>query len=253
MIVCASRPLISVHFPKGSGSTLLSELTAAFGSDKLYRDYDCDPLDPVNPLRVNKDRFLRNRPHDIQPFNAVHGHFPIVKYDCLPSAFRIVMLREPVENLISIYYFWRSLFLTSVRGHDVFEYAKRQQLSLLELAEIPGLRRLMSKSYFGGYDMRRFDVIGAYDRRAEFFGAVSSAIGRTLSPDRWQNATPISEERGNVMNDSRLMARLSDLLQDDVRFYEQHTGKTRRSWFSSRPFFVNRAVCSPPNLAGRAG
>jgi hypothetical protein len=248
MTVSPSRPIISVHFPKGSGSTLLAELTATFGEAEVFRDYDdCDPIDPANPLCVDEDRFLQNRPHSIQPFNVVHGHFPIVKYDLLLTAFRLVMLREPVDNLISIYYFWRSLFRTAARGHGLFEYAKRQRLSLLDLAEVPRLRRLMSESYFGDYDMRRFDVIGAYDRRAEFFASISSGIGRTLNADRRENVTPVSEERGNVMNDARLIARLRDLLRDDVRFYERHTSRPRRSWLS-RSFFMSGAALALPKL-----
>jgi hypothetical protein len=239
--------MISVHFPKASGSALLAELTAAFGEAKLFRDYDCDPVDPANPLWVDKDRFLQNRPHSIQPFEAVHGHFPIVKYDLLPTAFRTVMLREPVENLIAIYFFWRSLFDTAARGHGLFEYAKRQRLSLLDLAEVPSLRWLMSKSYFRDYDMRRFDVIGAYDRRAEFIASISLAIGRTLSVDRRENVTPVSEERGNVMNDARLIARLRDLLRDDVRFYEWHTSGPRRSRLS-RSIFMSGAALALPKL-----
>lgn len=59
--------------------------------------------------------------------------------------------------------------------------------------------------------------------------------------------TPISEERGNVMNDARLIARLRDLLRDDIRFYEQHTSKPRRSWLS-RLFFMSGAALALPKL-----
>ncbi len=226
------RPLISVHFPKASGTTVRSELAEACGKDGLFCDYDCDPIDPSNPLWVDRDRFLCNRPRTIGPFRAVHGHFPIVKYDLLPTAFRIVMLREPVENLISIHYFWRNLFETPYCGHGLFEYVKRERLSLLELAEVPLMRRLMCGSYFGGYDMRRFDVIGAYDRRPEFFAQISSAIGMRLNVDRLENVTPLSEERGNAMSNAKLVAWLRHLLRDDIRFYERHTSAPRRSRLS---------------------
>ena len=83
------------------------------------------------------------------------------------------MLREPVENLISIYYFWKSFFDASFTSHAVFDFVKRQRLSLLEVAEIPCMRRLMSSTYFGGYDMGRFDVIGTYGNRTAFVDAVS--------------------------------------------------------------------------------
>ena len=107
--------------------------------------------------------------------------------------------------------------------------SKRQRLSLLALAEIPGLRWLMSQSYFGGYDMRRFDVIGAHERRAQFFTAVSKITGQTLHSERQENITPISEERGNISKDVKLVTQLRYLLQDDIRFYEQQIDRQRRS------------------------
>ena len=60
--------------------------------------------------------------------------------------------------------------------------------------------------------------------------------------------TPISEERGNVMNDARLIARLRDLLRDDIRFYEQHTSKPRRSWLSRTDPFMSGAALALPKL-----
>lgn len=226
--------LISVHFPKAGGSAFRSELVATFGEASILSDYDCDPVDPTNPLWIDPEGFMRSRPYHVRPYRIVHGHFPIVKYDLVPEAYRVVMLREPIENLISIHYFWRSLFDSPVRGHATYEYVKRQRLSLLALAEIPSLRWLMSKSYFGGYDMRRFSVIGAHERRSEFFASISSLIGRTLDTNRRENITPISEERGNISSDMRLIARLRHLLQDDIRFYERHTNEPRRSWRSGR-------------------
>ena len=121
-------PLISVHFPKAGGSALRSELVAAFGEASILHDYDCDPVDPINPLWMDRDRFMRRRPRGVSPYGVVHGHFPIIKYDLLPKACRIVMLREPVENLISIHYFWRSLFDSAFRGHALYEYVKKATL-----------------------------------------------------------------------------------------------------------------------------
>jgi hypothetical protein len=234
-------PLVSVHFPKTSGWALRAELITTLGDTNVLLDYDCDPVDPVNPLWIDRQRFLDSRPRGLHPFKAVHGHFPIIKYDLLPRAFRIVMLREPVDNLISIFYFWRNLFDSSYRGHALYELVKEQRLSLLEFAEIPSLRQLMSRSYFGRYDMRRFDIIGDYSRRAEYLAAVSAAIGIWLVPDRRENVTPLSEERGNVSNDTKLISRLRDLLRDDIMFYERHTGSPKASWLS-RPFFVSKSA-----------
>ena len=216
------RPLISIHFPKASGSSFGAALVAAFGEAvRCPPHYDCDPVDPANPLWVCPDWFLRHRPRDLKPFAVVHGHQPIIKYDLLPSAYRVVLLREPVENLISIYYYWKTLFdRPGYTDHAVFNFVRKERLSLLETAEIPSLRRLMSDTYFGGFDMRRFDVIGTHDNRTAYIEAVSNLIGVRLSPDIRVKVTPPSEERDNVLADAKVIAKLRDLLQDDIRFYE---------------------------------
>jgi hypothetical protein len=223
------RPLISVHFPKASGSSIRAALVAAFGEPAVQASYDCDPVDPANPMWIDPDWFLRSRPCDVNPYTVVHGHMPIVKYDLLPSAYRVVMLREPVENLISIYYYWKSLFATEFTSHAVFEFVKNQRLSLLQTAEIPCIRHLMSRTYFPGYDMRRFDLIGTHDNRAVFVEALSKLIGVPLSAQIKENVTPPSEERDNVLADAKVKATLCHLLEDDIRFYEACEGLSNGS------------------------
>jgi hypothetical protein len=223
------RPLISVHFPKASGSSFRVALEAAFGQSVVLGSYDCDPLDPANPLWIDPEWFLRHRPRDVKPFAVVHGHLPIVKYELLPSAYRVVMLREPVENLISIYYYWKHLISTGYRAHALFEFVKDHRLSLLEVAEMPNMRRLMSCSYFGGYDMGRFDVIGTHDNRTAFVEAVSKLIGVPLWAHIRENVTPPSEERDNVLADAKVNAKLRHLLEDDIRFYEGCAGLSNGS------------------------
>jgi hypothetical protein len=223
------RPLISVHFPKASGSSFRVALETALGQSAVLGSYDCDPLDLANPMWIDREWFLRHRPRDLKSFVAVHGHLPVIKYELLPSAYRIVMLREPVENLISIYYYWKTLFDTGFTAHAVFEFVKKERLSLLETAEIPAMRRLMSHTYFGGYDMKRFDIIGTHNDRTAFIQAVSNLIGVPLSADVRTNVTPPSEERDNTLTDGAVMAKLRDLLQDDIRFYEACMGISQGS------------------------
>jgi hypothetical protein len=223
-----ATPLISIHFPKTGGSSFRTALVTAYGETAVLSLYDCDPADPSNPLWIYPDWFLRNRPRDLGEFKVVHGHLPIKKFDLLPSAYRVVMLREPVENLISIYYFWRSLFASSYVGHAIYEMVKNNRLSLLEVAEIPRMRRLMSDTYFGDYDMRRFDVIGTYDNRIWFIRQVSNLIGITLTAHERENVTPPSEERDNLLSDTLFCGRIRDLLVDDIRFYEAHAGRSLR-------------------------
>jgi hypothetical protein len=219
------RPLISVHFPKSGGSAFRASLLAAFGTEKLALAYGFDPVDPANPMWIAPSWFFNRRPQTIAPHTAVHGHIPVSRYDLVPGAARIVMLREPVENLISIYYFWLQSFQTDTVGHAIFEFVKANRLTLLEVAELSALRRLMSSSYFGGYDMRRFDVIGVFERQEAFRTAVSSILGLEIPAAGRVNVTPPSEERGNVLCDTKLMAKLRHLLADDIRFFGALSGR----------------------------
>jgi hypothetical protein len=216
-------PIISVHFPKAGGSALAAQLQAAYGAGQVLTSYDCDPTDPANPFWWNRRWFLKNRPLSIQPYAVVHGHIPIAKYDLIPRAKRLVMLREPVANIISIYFHWQRLIENGSTGHAIFEFVKTKRLTLLETAEIPKLRWLMTQTYFGDYDMRRFDLIGAHERRPTFMRAVSGLIGKSLSPDEKANVTPPTARRGDIMNDARVLAQLRVRLEDDIRFYDVHT------------------------------
>lgn len=217
--------LISVHFPKAGGSALRHVLADAIGESRLLADYSDDPADPANPRWIHPDWYMAHRPTSIAPFAAVHGHFPIVKYDLIGDALRVVLLREPVENVISIYYFWKHLAEQPYEGHGVFNFFKTRGLTLLETAAIPALRRLMSQTYFGDYDMGRFDVIGDFAKRAEYLAAVSRRLSIKLGSDIADNVTPYSRERQEVLADRRMIDRLRDLLLDDVRFYERYVGR----------------------------
>jgi hypothetical protein len=217
--------LISVHFPKSGGTALRRVLADVMGESRLLLDYTDDPLDPATPIWIHPDWYMAHRPKSIAPFAAVHGHFPIAKYDLVGDAARVVLLREPVENLISIFYFWKHLTKQPYEGHGAFNFFKRNDLSLLETASIPALRRLMSRTYFGGYDMSRFDIIGDFSKRAEYLAGVSRRLGVRLDPNIADNTTPYSREREEMLADPRMIVRLRDLLLDDVRFYERHVGR----------------------------
>ena len=87
---------------------------------------------------------------------VIHGHLPVAKYAHLARARRITFLRHPVSNLISIYHFWKQIITDS---HCLFNYFRANNLGVLELARLPHLRYLLSRTYFGDVDVRSFDFI----------------------------------------------------------------------------------------------
>jgi hypothetical protein len=210
-------PLIFVHVPKAGGSSTLRALETAYGS-AFRRDYDDNPADLRSQRNVDFDGYLQRRERLPDGVACVHGHFHPGKFDPDDGIVLATMLREPVDNLISIYWFWRALPRCDDPLHDRF---LDEGLSVEQIAKLPALRRLMCETYFGGFDMRRFDLIGRHDRRAAAIDLLSAQIGMPLDASLHENVTPPSDGRRDMAADASLRQRLEDLLADDVRFYER--------------------------------
>jgi hypothetical protein len=130
----------------------------------------------------------------------------------------ITFLRHPVDNLITIYYFWK----TCSEGHCLFNYFRDNQLSVLELASIPSIRYLFSKTYFGGIDMGSFDFIGFTENYSKDLNALSRLLYIPLVEvkDNINEYPDYEFTVSAIKSDLVLMSKLRDRLIDDIRFYE---------------------------------
>lgn len=207
------RPIISVHLPKSGGTSVRRCLEEQFG-DRGRFDYGRGPLGP--------------HAHEMEPglppgVEMVHGHFRPARYDAVGEAFRMTFLREPADLLLSFYFFWREMPFEGQALHRRFLDEKPDIEAFAAWAPI---RRLSSDTFFGGYDMGRFDFIGFHETRHEDMTRVNALAGLELDAARHDNRTDNDrEERQAVRADAALMGRLRDLLADDVRFYDQLRAK----------------------------
>ena len=207
----ADRPIgpqrvISVHFPKAAGSSLKSQFEALLG-DQVFLDYGHDPL-------VVADRQAVAFPDGKR---LVHGHFHPSRYG-LMEAYWLTFLRDPVDNLLSIYFYWIDL---PEPGHRVHARFLRERPSVLEFAAYPGISTLMSETYFGGVDMRRFDFIGFHETRAADLGRLGADTGLSLAAETHVNRTADTAERQEMKADPALRCRIADLLAADMTFYDR--------------------------------
>src|SRR5262249_37714095 len=101
--------VISVHFPKAAGSSLHQSFIAAYGNDAVYIDNIDDPADPCSLYNLDPDACgcKAQKNSSILGARVIHGHFHPSKYEFVKHAKRITFLRHPVDNLISIYYYWK--------------------------------------------------------------------------------------------------------------------------------------------------
>ena len=217
--------VISVHFPKAAGSSLVKAYETAFGPDRVLRDDENDPLDPCGTMYLDPARYEQMKPASVGEYAAIHGHFHIGRYDRIPDALRVVVLREPIDNVISIYYYWKLICRRGdpgYKGHCLYRYFCEAQPSLLEFAEIPAIRCIMTGVYFRDVDMSRFDVIGDYLDAAGYLQQVAKLIGIELGPLPRVNVTEPSNERRAALENGRMLSRLRELLSADLTFYERY-------------------------------
>jgi hypothetical protein len=196
--------IISLHFPKAAGTSLKNQLQSLLGDDVLM-DYSHDPVTPAGAATAEFPRGKR----------VVHGHFRASRY-ASSQAYWVTFLREPVDNLISIYFYWRSL---RKPGHELHARFLRDKPSILEFSTYPTIQRLMSETYFGGFDMNRFDFIGFHDTRSRDMRTLAHALDLELQASIHDNKTAVTDERCRVLNDREVIGKLKHRLADDIEFY----------------------------------
>ena len=144
------QSIVSVHFPKAGGSSLRTQLQSAFGA-ALLLDYSHDPLGQAGNYVAD------SLPPSVQ---MVHGHFRATRYAGVRDAAMITFLRNPIDCLLSVYYFWLDYPRNENSVHGRF---LDERPTIIEFARWSLLQRLMSATYFGGFDMNRFSFVGFHE------------------------------------------------------------------------------------------
>jgi hypothetical protein len=211
-----AQRIVAVHFPKAAGSSLRSQFSEIFGDD-LALDYDRPPL---TLGAAKKAEFPAGK-------RVVYGHFRPQRY-AVADAFWMTFLRHPVENLISIYFFWQLFREPTNDLHGLF---LEERPSILDFATYPGIRRLMSQTYFGGFDMERFDFIGFHELRDQDIPRLAAMLDLPLKPEVHDNKTVEQAHRQSIESDTAILRKLTDLLAEDVAFYDRL--RNRRARFAA--------------------
>ena len=86
-----------VHFPKAGGTSLRTQLEEKLPG-KIHYDYNNDPIGGAN-VRAEAEPPVGSL--------GVCGHVHANRYATW-SELTFTIIREPVNNLVSIYFFWKS-------------------------------------------------------------------------------------------------------------------------------------------------
>lgn len=217
------RSIVSVHVPKCSGSSFRKWLIEAFG-EKLHLDYADRPNNPDSPMNADPEAFLRSSGQHVTLPNdcaAVHGHFWARKYENVQDALFITFLREPVERLISHFFYLKSAVW---RGSILHERVLRGDIDILEFAALPQMRDFYGKYFFRGFDMGRLDFIGIsekYDDEILRLQKIISIEAPVLKLNVNSNADYFSSKQ-EILSNVTKMKSLEDVLAEDIKFYQKY-------------------------------
>lgn len=149
--------LISVHVPKTGGSSFKTFLESHFG-DRLLLDYHDRPMTKITMVRnLHALSGIFTTANLSKRYDCIHGHFLPVKYRFLKKKSFAIWLRDPVERVVSRYYYWRRHF--SPDNVQYKKFIKREDLSIEEFCSIKHFQNLYAK-YLWCMDLDDFDFLG---------------------------------------------------------------------------------------------
>ena len=205
--------LISVHIPKCGGTTFSNILRRIYG-DKYYRVTDISQLNDI-------DTNIR----------CMHGHYHFNPkwLKIYPNAKVCVWIRNPVDRLISYYYFWANFkfpFGTSPNKHHLELLEKRY--GLIEFAKKSWMKNKMF-DFIENISLQDIDFIGDisnYDSDLRRLSKIMDWNDSLIQEYQVLNANeynqPIFGEKLNITKEDK--EELACILDQDIRRYEYITG-----------------------------
>jgi len=211
--------IISVHIPKTGGGSFEQVLASQFGSRLVSFNITHVTIPAWHPQRWLQELkaawFWHRLPSN---WAVVHGHFrarDVVRR--FPEARLAVWLRDPVERVVSHYYYWlrQPHFL-----HPTCRRMVRRKMSLEQFAELRPLQNIHVR-FLQGIDIERFDFVGLteqYERSLELFSR--RFLGGRRLPTFARNVNP-QRSRSRYDIPPRLRGRIAELNQLDIELYQR--------------------------------
>lgn len=158
--------IISLHMPK-CGGTSFNELLQQHFKRKFSKDDDF-PIHWTPDQRKNKVTRARKRVEWGHKYfyryrftECIHGHFMPYKYDYfygIDDNIFVTWLRDPIERLISHYYFWLRTYEAD-NPKPLHRRVVEEEWTLLQFAFSEEMKNMYSK-FLWKFPARRFDFIG---------------------------------------------------------------------------------------------
>lgn len=205
--------VISLHIPKTGGTSLRNTFKEIYGEANALRfDVKKNSIYLENILFEND--FLDDH------IKVIHGHFTFDAIegiiDNFDKIFKVVWLRDPVERVLSNYFYLRKQLLASfTENYDNVQMLNRMLRSVEEFVEIEENINRMSK-FISIAELKKVSFIGFSESYSDDLKKLSKLL-------KWQNYNEFfHNSTGNKAKvDQNVIERIKFLNHDDVALYEE--------------------------------
>ena len=190
--------IISIHIRKCAGTSFKSVLSECYGNKLLfdYGDETGSLADSSRSIRLQRQRSaILNRAAIERDKCIIHGHFFISKYDFLgvPKRYAVI-LRDPVERVISNYFY---LAAQVDRKNADWRHFRDRTISLREYASLPEAKNVQTR-VLEGRGLDQLDFIGLAEQMSASVALFNHVFAAKLPEAGRENVTPHSPERLSV-------------------------------------------------------
>jgi hypothetical protein len=204
--------IISVHVPKTAGATLGHViLPQIYGQERIFYDYESLPVEGLeNQIKSE---------HQV-----IHGHFPAVKYmSQYPNAKIIVWLRNPINYLLSWYYFMQTFSIEEKTSGKFHKYIVNNQISFKDFIELPEAQNSISRYYLKGIKLEDLYFVGIQEFFREDWRELQNLLNwpEVNIKHSNRNTYPDYEEQvRSILSDRRLIGKIASLNREDMELYQ---------------------------------
>lgn len=208
--------LISIHIPKSAGTSFYKTLISQ------YKDSGITRIDMNKKDRININKIHHDKAYISKSTKVIHGHFTIPQLygalDISKDLPIITWLRDPVERVISNYY-----YLSKILAQELNENSKdlnllnRLQKSLVEYAHVESCRNRMTK-FLDGIELEELAFIGFVENYSEDLKSLSNMMNWKYYEEVKVNTTGAKNKREVSQEIREEIARLN---QEDIALYQK--------------------------------
>ncbi len=206
--------LVSVHVPKSAGFSFQKHLTRLFGKRAIW-DYNHTDRPDYKPEKVSPHLLAQLRTNKT---TVIHGHFFLSKYHHIPGLQRAMWFRDPVQRLLSHYYYWLK---APDMNHPNCAKLHERGLSVVSFAKLPELRNVFAR-FLDGESIKELDWVGLvedYQVSIDLFYAMY-AIGRNPHELKvHENKNPGRGDKAEYELDSFSVDAIEKLNSQDMELY----------------------------------